>query len=71
MESLLYGLPVPTLIVWGNKDRILHVSGAGILGSIIPKAQVEIMDNVGHLPMIEKPMETAERYLQFQNIEKD
>jgi len=28
LEVLLNGLPVPTLIVWGAHDRVLHVSGA-------------------------------------------
>jgi pimeloyl-ACP methyl ester carboxylesterase len=31
----------------------------------MPKAQVAIMKGVGHLPMIEKPAETAEIYIRF------
>jgi pimeloyl-ACP methyl ester carboxylesterase len=31
----------------------------------MPKAQVAIMEGVGHLPMIEKPGETAKIYLSF------
>ena len=65
LEDLLKGLPVPTLIVWGEKDRVLHVSGAKILESVMPKAKAEVMDSVGHLPMIEKPEETAGLYLSF------
>ncbi|MBW1767220.1 MAG: alpha/beta fold hydrolase [Deltaproteobacteria bacterium] len=65
LEVLLNGLPVPTLIVWGSQDRVLHVSGAKILKSVIPNARAEIMDAVGHLPMIEKPEETAGLYLNF------
>lgn len=65
LEGLLKGLKVPTLIVWGEKDRVLHVSGAKILESVMPKAEARIMDNVGHVPMIEKPEETARLYLSF------
>lgn len=65
LEVLLKGLPVPTLIVWGAQDRVLHVSGAKILESVMPKAKAEVMDAVGHLPMIEKPEETAGLYLSF------
>jgi len=65
LEIVLRGLQVPTLIIWGAQDRVLHVSGAKILKSVIPKARVEVMDAVGHLTMIEKPEETAELYLSF------
>jgi len=44
---------------------VLHVSGAKILEAVMPKARAELMDAVGHLPMIEKPEETARLYLSF------
>jgi abhydrolase domain-containing protein 6 len=65
LEDLLKGVKVPTLIVWGEKDRVLHVSGAKILESVMPEAKAEIMDSVGHVAMIEKPEETARLYLSF------
>ena len=65
LEAMLKGLPVPTLIVWGLQDRVLHVSGAMILEAVMPKAKTEVMNAVGHLPMIEKPEETAALYLSF------
>ncbi|MCJ7687238.1 MAG: alpha/beta fold hydrolase [Desulfobacteraceae bacterium] len=65
LEAMLKGLPVPTFIVWGEQDRVLHVSGAKILEAIMPNAKTGIMDAVGHLPMIEKPEETAGLYLDF------
>ncbi|MDZ4163952.1 MAG: alpha/beta hydrolase [Smithellaceae bacterium] len=65
LEVMLKGLPAPTLIIWGREDRVLHVSGAKILASVMPRAKTEIMDKVGHAPMIEKPQETAARYLGF------
>jgi pimeloyl-ACP methyl ester carboxylesterase len=33
----------------------------------MPKAQVEVIDGMGHLPMIERPKEVAEIYLRFLN----
>ena len=65
LEAMLKDLPVSTLIVWGEQDRVLHVSGAKILEAVMPNAKTEIMDAVGHLPMIEKPEETAGLYLGF------
>lgn len=69
LEDLITGLPVPSLIIWGDQDRVLHVSGANILGAVIPKAQVEIIRAAGHLPMIERQKETAEIYLNFLGLQ--
>lgn len=65
LEIALKGVPVPTLIIWGTQDRVLHVTGARILASVMPRARAEVMDGVGHLPMIERPRETAALYLKF------
>lgn len=65
LEILLKGLPVPTLILWGTQDRVLHVSGAKILETAIPNATAEVLEAVGHVPMIEKPKVTAKLYLSF------
>jgi len=70
LEDLLRGSSVTTLIIWGSKDRSLHVSGAMILEEVMSKAEVEIMDDLGHLPMIEKPEETSELYLNFLKSKK-
>lgn len=61
LENLLRGQTVPTLILWGSQDRVLHVSGAKILEAVMPNARAVVMDGVGHIPMIEKPKETAEQ----------
>ena len=65
LEELLKGQRTPTLIVWGDKDRVLHVSGAGILESVMPKAKAHVMENVGHVPMLERPEQTARLYVDF------
>ncbi len=69
LEPLLQDHPVPALIVWGEQDRILHVSGAAILAGLMPNAQAVVMPHTGHIPMIERPQETAERFLRFQHID--
>lgn len=65
LEPLLGGATVPTLIVWGDGDRVLDVSGAKVLADEMADARVEIMQGVGHLPMLEAPEATASRYLEF------
>ena len=65
LEPRVKGLATPTRVLWGDKDRVLHVSGARILAGLMPNASVTIMPGVGHLPMLEKPRESADDYIAF------
>lgn len=65
LEVLLKNAQTKTLILWGNNDRVLHMSGAKILESVMPNAKSVIMKDVGHVPMVEKPEESANIYLNF------
>jgi pimeloyl-ACP methyl ester carboxylesterase len=65
VEERIRGLAVPALIVWGQQDRVLHPGTAGILQMLLIRSEVEMMPNVGHLPMVEAPEAAALRYLQF------
>lgn len=56
---------IPTLIMWGDEDRVLDVSAAAAFKKLIPNATVHIFEGVGHLPMVEIPSESAEVYQQF------
>jgi pimeloyl-ACP methyl ester carboxylesterase len=67
VEELLSGYPGPALVVWGEKDRVLHASGAAVLKDLMPGAQVSLMPNTGHLPMIEWPERCADQFLAFQD----
>lgn len=62
------GYAKPALVVWGDKDRVLHVDGAKELAAALPNAQLRIMQNMGHSPMLEKPEQTAKDYLAFRQI---
>lgn len=63
LESEVAGLRTPMLISWGELDRVLHVSGAEVLDKLLPNAEVIRMPEVGHLPMVEAPRQSAEDYL--------
>jgi len=56
---------VPSLIVWGRHDRLLDVSVAEVQHRGIAGSELVIFEEVGHVPMIEKPAETAERHRAF------
>lgn len=65
LEVLLKNVQTKTLIVWGDKDRVLHVSGAHVLESAMKNAKTVIMKNIGHAPMVESPKECANIFLSF------
>ena len=65
LEMLMKDLPIKTLILWGDQDRVLHVSGATILSDVMPQAKIMIMENVGHVPMLENPKASAQALLDF------
>lgn len=60
------GPATPTLIVWGDHDRALHYSGATILHALLPNSSVQLMTDIGHVPMIEAPRRVVRDYLEFQ-----
>ncbi len=65
LEPLLEDVDMPVLIIWGEYDRILDVSVVDTMRPLLPQAEVVIMEDTGHLPMLERPAETAAHYLEF------
>jgi abhydrolase domain-containing protein 6 len=65
LEPLLEDIEQPVLIIWGDSDRILHISSIDVMRPLLPQAKVIIMKDTGHIPMIERPLETAEHFLSF------
>ncbi len=64
-EKYVSGLQTPTLIVWGEKDRVISPATADILQKLLPRSEVIMMKGLGHLPMLENPRQSAEDYLNF------
>ena len=58
-------LTAPALLIWGAKDRLIHVSATQVWAAGVEQLQVEIMDELGHMPMVEAPSVTAQRYQAF------
>jgi pimeloyl-ACP methyl ester carboxylesterase len=65
LDALIKDIQTPTLVVWGNEDRALNYEAAQIYQAQMPKAEVVIMDGIGHLPMIEAPRQAATDYKNF------
>jgi pimeloyl-ACP methyl ester carboxylesterase len=55
LPKWLHRIGVPVKIVWGREDRILPAKIADELKRLMPRAELHLLDNVGHLPHAEKP----------------
>jgi pimeloyl-ACP methyl ester carboxylesterase len=56
----LHRITMPTLIVWGDEDKIIPVQQADVWRKALPKAKVKIYKGAGHLVHLEKPEVVAE-----------
>jgi EmrB/QacA subfamily drug resistance transporter len=56
---------VPTLIVWGTRDRVIPVAHARRAAEINPDAEVVLLDGVGHHPHLSQAAFVAERMMAF------
>jgi pimeloyl-ACP methyl ester carboxylesterase len=57
----------PTLILWGESDRILGTQDAYKFEKAIPNSQLIWIKNCGHVPHLEQPKITAKHILEFVN----
>jgi len=53
----LFLIKSPTLIVWGENDKITPLDEGKLIARTIPGAKIEIIKNTGHFPFLEKPEE--------------
>jgi pimeloyl-ACP methyl ester carboxylesterase len=48
---------IPTLIIWGSKDRLVELSSSHVLNEQLERSRVAVMEGAGHLPYEECPEE--------------
>lgn len=65
LEPELPKIQVPTLLLWGDQDRVLDVSSIEVMKPLLRQPSVVIMKACGHVPMLERPAETAQHYQDF------
>ncbi|RBW48993.1 alpha/beta fold hydrolase [Marinobacter sp. F3R11] len=64
-RNVIKSIEDPVLIVWGKEDRILNYRNGEVFLESIPGARLEILEGIGHVPMIEAPQESARLFLEF------
>ncbi len=65
VESYFGNITMPVLLLWGDKDRIIHVSTVSVFEKGIPQTKTVIFRDCGHMPMLEIPKESALIYTSF------
>jgi pimeloyl-ACP methyl ester carboxylesterase len=55
----------PTLVVWGGEDMIVPTKDADEFERLIPDSRKVVMEDTGHVPMIERPETFNELLLDF------
>lgn len=56
----------PTLIVWGDEDRVISVRDADVFAKLIPGSRKVVFEKTGHMAMLERPAafnELLERFV--------
>jgi pimeloyl-ACP methyl ester carboxylesterase len=53
------GLRLPTLILWGARDRLIPVENARRFEQAIPGSRLVLFDDLGHVPQEEDPARTV------------
>lgn len=65
LQESVGGLQPPTLVLWGQQDRVFDITGAEELHRRLPQTRIETLPGLGHLPMMEAPRAVSGRYAQF------
>jgi pimeloyl-ACP methyl ester carboxylesterase len=65
LADLLPAVTTPTLIVWGDQDRVLHVSCADLFRKGIKSSEVKIIPGSGHMPLVENAGACSKAWLAF------
>lgn len=56
---------IPTLVITGTADRLTPVKYGSFLAQHIPGAQLVLVENAGHMVMLERPQEVGETVARF------
>ena len=60
---LLSQISVPTLVIWGDHDRLVDVSLAPRVARTVPDARLLVLPDIGHTAQLEDPVIVARAFL--------
>jgi pimeloyl-ACP methyl ester carboxylesterase len=59
VDGILPAVDKETLVIWGDRDRVLSPSYAPRWTALLPHARLHVVAECSHMPMLEHPEETA------------
>ena len=65
LAARLHRIRIPTLVLWGESDRIAPVDYGRAYAKRIPGARFELIERAGHYPHLENPDLFARRICDF------
>ena len=61
----LHHITMPTLLLWGDGDRLVPPEHGEKLKNMLPDATLKIIAGAGHASPLEKPQELADAIIDF------
>ncbi len=55
VKERLPEIACPTLIVWGEEDKVIPVSDADVFAELVPDSRKVVFADTGHMAMLERP----------------
>ena len=67
IEAALGRIDTETLVLWGEFDQVIPLTGGERLAREMPNARLAVVKDAWHMPWLEEPEETARQLLAFLN----
>jgi pimeloyl-ACP methyl ester carboxylesterase len=64
-DQLAMNFDVPTMVVWGSRDRMIPAWHATAAQKVIPGCRVELFEGAGHFPHLDEPERFAKVVSEF------
>jgi pimeloyl-ACP methyl ester carboxylesterase len=65
LEQELPAIKAPTLLLWGREDRVIDPSAVAIFQAGLSDYRTSLLNECGHMPMMERTRETATAIKEF------
>lgn len=63
-------IKVPTLILWGERDKMTPLADGELMGSLIKNSSLKVFPDVGHDLPLKLPRKTAEEVINFIKMDR-
>jgi len=70
LKRRLARVKIPTLVIWGESDRVVSLEYGRIYHESIPGSRFKIISRAGHYPYLEQPEEFARAVTEFLGVKR-